>query len=131
MPAEPDALGVATADDDEPVDREALLEQMAEVVETYRPDATAAPELFEGVTLAAQAISPQNAFLIQDMMRDVIRRGTGRKALVLGRKDLSGVFTCRPDPDIDVPHGMDGDPAEDREQGEAGEGAQPIDANSM
>jgi penicillin-binding protein 1A len=35
-------------------------------------------------------ISEQNAFLIQDLMRDVIRRGTGRRALALGRRDLSG-----------------------------------------
>ena len=39
---------------------------------------------------APRVISAQNAFLIQDTMRDVIRRGTGRRALVLGRRDLSG-----------------------------------------
>jgi len=76
---------------DEPIDPEALLEQMAEVVTTYRPDATDAPELFEGINLAPQAITPQNAFLIQDMMRDVVRRGTGVRARrELGRTDLSG-----------------------------------------
>jgi penicillin-binding protein 1A len=77
--------------DDEPVDNEILLEQMADVVMSYRPDATDAPELFEGINLAPQAISPQNAFLIQDMMRDVVRRGTGVRARrELGRSDLSG-----------------------------------------
>jgi len=77
--------------EDEPVDNEALLEQMADVVMSYRPDATDAPELFEGINLAPQAISPQNAFLIQDMMRDVVRRGTGIRARrELGRSDLSG-----------------------------------------
>jgi penicillin-binding protein 1A len=75
---------------EEPVDPEVLLEQMADVVLSYRPDATLAPELFENMNLAPQAISPQNAFIVQDMMRDVIRRGTGRKALTLGRRDLSG-----------------------------------------
>jgi len=76
---------------DSEADPEALLEQMADVVLTYRPDATAAPELFEGINLAPQAISPQNAFLIQDMMRDVVRRGTGIRARrELGRSDLSG-----------------------------------------
>jgi len=76
---------------DSEVDREALLEQMADVVLTYQPDATAAPELFEDINLAPQAISPQNAFLIQDMMRDVVRRGTGVRARrELGRSDLSG-----------------------------------------
>lgn len=66
------------------------LEQMAEVGESYRPDATALPEFFADVHLAPRAISEQNAYLIQDMMRDVITRGTGRRALQLGRQDLSG-----------------------------------------
>ena len=67
------------------------LEQMALVGETYQPDATAAPALFESVNLAPRIITPQNAYLIQDMMRDVIRRGTGRRAWrELGRRDLSG-----------------------------------------
>ena len=66
------------------------LEQMADVAMDYQPDASTAPELFAGVNVAPQAITKQNAFLVQDMMRDVIRRGTGRRALVLGRKDLSG-----------------------------------------
>ena len=66
------------------------LEQMAEVGTTYQPDAAAMPELFTDVRLAPRIITPQNAFLIQDMMRDVIRRGTGRRARQLGRADLSG-----------------------------------------
>ena len=66
------------------------LEQMADVALDYRPDAAAAPELFEEINAAPRVISKQNAFLIQDMMRDVIQRGTGRRARVLGRKDLSG-----------------------------------------
>ncbi len=66
------------------------LELMAEVGETYRPDASLAPELFVDINAAPRVISEQNAFLIQDMMRDVIRRGTGRRARVLGRSDLSG-----------------------------------------
>jgi penicillin-binding protein 1A len=66
------------------------LEQMAAVGDTYQPDATVAPELFTDVNLADRIITEQNAFLIQDMMRDVIRRGTGRRARVLGRSDLSG-----------------------------------------
>ena len=46
--------------------------------------------MFTDVNLADRIITEQNAFLIQDMMRDVIRRGTGRRARVLGRSDLSG-----------------------------------------
>jgi penicillin-binding protein 1A len=66
------------------------LEQMADVGDTYQPDARAIPELFANVKLAPRIISEQNAFLIQDMMRDVVRRGTGRRAMQLGRRDLSG-----------------------------------------
>ncbi len=40
--------------------------------------------------LAEQILSSQTAFLINTMMRDVIRFGTGRRALVIGRKDLAG-----------------------------------------
>ncbi|MCH8158852.1 MAG: PBP1A family penicillin-binding protein [Proteobacteria bacterium] len=79
---------VAGFDDD--LIEEMSLEEMAGVIETYMPDATISPELYEGINIAPQAITLQNAFLVQDMMRDVVRRGTGRRALVLGRKDLSG-----------------------------------------
>ena len=72
--------------------KEIALEQMADVAETYRPDASIAPELFEGINLAPQAITPQNAFIIQDMMRSVVGPGgTGARARrELGRSDLSG-----------------------------------------
>ena len=74
----------------EELERTFSLEQMAELGESYQPDATLAPELFAEVRKAERIISPQNAFLIQDAMRDVIRRGTGIRARVLGRNDLSG-----------------------------------------
>ncbi len=66
------------------------LDQMADVAEQYRPDARTDPELFADVKAAPRVISAQNAYIIQDLMRDVIRRGTGRRAMQLGRKDLSG-----------------------------------------
>ena len=40
--------------------------------------------------LAKQVLSPQTAFLINTMMQGVIRQGTGRRALSIGRKDLAG-----------------------------------------
>ena len=40
--------------------------------------------------LAPRVISPQNDYIITDMMADVIRHGTGSRALVLGRSDLAG-----------------------------------------
>ena len=67
-----------------------LFDQMAELGESYQPDAKMAPELFADVRLAERIITPQNAFLIQDAMREVIRRGTGVRARTLGRSDLSG-----------------------------------------
>ncbi|NOX08872.1 MAG: penicillin-binding protein 1A [Gammaproteobacteria bacterium] len=39
---------------------------------------------------APTAISPQNAYQITSMLNDVIKRGTGRRARVLKRGDLSG-----------------------------------------
>jgi penicillin-binding protein 1A len=44
----------------------------------------------EPVKLASQVLTPQNVWLMTSMMRDVIQRGTGRKARVLGRTDLAG-----------------------------------------
>ncbi len=40
--------------------------------------------------LAEQTVSPQNIYLVKSMLRDVVRRGTGRRALKLGRNDLAG-----------------------------------------
>ena len=42
------------------------------------------------VSYAVQAISPQNAYLVRSMMMDVVRRGTGARAMELGRNDLAG-----------------------------------------
>ena len=40
--------------------------------------------------VAPRVISAQNAYLMSDMMSDVIKRGTGRRALALGRGDIAG-----------------------------------------
>lgn len=42
------------------------------------------------LSLAEAVISPQNAWLLDSMLQDVIKRGTGRRAMSLGRSDLSG-----------------------------------------
>jgi len=39
---------------------------------------------------APLVIRPENSWLMTDMMRDVIRRGTARRALALGRDDVAG-----------------------------------------
>ena len=48
--------------------------------------ATASP----GARAAPQVLSPEISFLTTSMLRDVIREGTGKAALELGRKDLAG-----------------------------------------
>ena len=40
--------------------------------------------------LAPQILKPQIAYLLSDMMADVIRHGTGQRALVLNRDDIAG-----------------------------------------
>jgi len=39
---------------------------------------------------APRVISEQNAFLVRSMMMDVVKRGTGKQAMILGRNDLAG-----------------------------------------
>lgn len=46
--------------------------------------------MLDGVNLAARAIDERNAYIISSMLRDVIKRGTGRRALALGRSDIGG-----------------------------------------
>jgi len=75
---------------DDTMDLMLSLDEMADIAMDYRPDASMDPQLYDDVNVAPQVISPQNIYLVQDMMRDVVRRGTGRRAMVLGRKDLSG-----------------------------------------
>jgi penicillin-binding protein 1A len=60
-------------------------EKLAEADALRGGPGTLAPE-----RIAERVISPQNAWLMTDMMMDVIRRGTGRRALALGRSDLAG-----------------------------------------
>jgi len=52
------------------------------------PSETTTPK--KDFKVAERVISPQNHFLMNSMMRDVITYGTGRKAKSLGRKDLAG-----------------------------------------
>jgi penicillin-binding protein 1A len=40
--------------------------------------------------VAERVITPQNAYLVRSMMMDVVRRGTGARAMQLGRNDLAG-----------------------------------------
>jgi len=62
-------------------------EEDLQIVEQHKPEprysvARSSP--------APRVISEQNAYLIRSMMMDVVRRGTGKKAMTLGRNDLAG-----------------------------------------
>ena len=59
-------------------------------VEAYRPTATEAPELYAASRPAERVLDERNVWIVSDIMRDVIRRGTGVRARSLGRSDLSG-----------------------------------------
>jgi penicillin-binding protein 1A len=86
-----DDLGDNSKDDATDDDNRMSLEEMSSVVMSYRPDANTAPWLFADVNVAPQVIDRRNVYIVQDMMRDVVRRGTGARAWrELGRKDLSG-----------------------------------------
>jgi penicillin-binding protein 1A len=71
-----------------------------QVVYTAQPRVvcTDCPQTMEGISdeanaglnLAEAVITPQNAWLMNSMLQDVIQRGTGRRATALGRSDLSG-----------------------------------------
>ena len=56
----------------------------------WRPEAAETTEFFSDRKQPVRVVTPQNAYIIYDMMRDVIRRGTGRRARELGRRDLAG-----------------------------------------
>jgi len=48
------------------------------------------PTALPSAEIAPRVISAQNAYVMDDMMADVIKRGTGRRALSLNRSDIAG-----------------------------------------
>jgi penicillin-binding protein 1A len=58
--------------------------------ERWRPTVEETPAFHRVTRMATRVISPENAWLVYDMMRDVIQRGTGRRARDLGRPDIAG-----------------------------------------
>lgn len=64
---------------------EALKEEAASTEVVTSAGCTRAP-----TEVAPRVISAQNAWIMNDMLREVITRGTGRRALALGRADLAG-----------------------------------------
>ena len=54
------------------------------------PTSESSEDTFFTTKCATRVITEQNYFLMNSMMRDVIQYGTGKRAMVLGRKDLAG-----------------------------------------
>lgn len=61
-----------------------------DVTEPLSDDASTTPPIEQPIKKATRVISPQLHFIINSLLRDVVKRGTGRKALSLGRTDLAG-----------------------------------------
>lgn len=61
---------------------ERVLDQKGNIISQAKP-------VIAGET-AEQTLDPRNAFLMNSLLRDVIRAGTATKALSLGRRDLAG-----------------------------------------
>jgi penicillin-binding protein 1A len=68
----------------------ASVEAMIAHAGTWRPSAVETPHFHETAKIAPRVIAAENAYLVYDMMRDVIQRGTGRRARDLGRADIAG-----------------------------------------
>jgi penicillin-binding protein 1A len=65
-------------------------DEMIKQAMEWRPDYTETPVFWSDRNPADRIISAQNSYIVYDMMRDVIRRGTGQRAKALGRQDLGG-----------------------------------------
>lgn len=70
-------------------DREAETEEM--IVDAQMEEGLeASAEPIEKIEYAPQVITPQNAFIMRSIMREVVRRGTAVRAKALGRTDFGG-----------------------------------------
>jgi penicillin-binding protein 1A len=70
-------------------DYESAEDMLAQAGE-WRPDYKETPQFRADRKTAKRVLTEQNAFLMYDMMRDVIKRGTGRRASDLNRPDIAG-----------------------------------------
>ncbi len=66
------------------------VQEMLATAASWRPDYNETPNFWSDRNQAKRVIPEQNAYIVYDMMRDVIRRGTGRRARELGRNDIAG-----------------------------------------
>lgn len=65
-------------------------EEIEIVINEVEKEQDAIEELEQFTVYPKRVISEENQFIVSSFMRDVVKRGTGAKALALGRKDLAG-----------------------------------------
>jgi len=78
------------AEREEPEFRPLAIADHADEEDITLADPESAQPRREIQSVAPRAISEQNAYLVRSMMMDVVKRGTGVKAMQLGRQDLAG-----------------------------------------
>ncbi len=69
-------------------DNEVIYQHQAKIACSPYYDASLCPENID--KRALQSVKSDNVYLMTSMLKDVIKQGTGRKALVLNRQDLAG-----------------------------------------
>jgi len=67
---------------------QAMTAELAAALDPIPTSEPTAPEV--ELPIAPRVMSKEIAYLVDDMLRDVIKKGTARKARALGRKDLAG-----------------------------------------
>lgn len=77
-------------DAQEALEQAALEPPQEELSETPASELTQLTDVEQQYYVAPRVMNRANNFLLVSMLKDVVRRGTGRKALVLGREDLAG-----------------------------------------
>jgi penicillin-binding protein 1A len=87
---EPDSAAVGTAVAATPVSAAPANPPASSRLTMAPPLAERLAPMLPAARRATRIITAANAWLMDDIMADVIKRGTGRRALVLGRNDLSG-----------------------------------------
>ncbi len=68
----------------------ATADDLIDRADKFRPTADQDADLYASLKIAQRVLDERNVFIVSDMMRDVINRGTGVRARQLNRTDLSG-----------------------------------------
>ena len=78
------------ADLDTSIPMHSALTTPIEMTELSTENSSVSFNVEQSIKEAKRVISPQLHFIINSILRDVVKRGTGRRALTLGRTDLAG-----------------------------------------